>query len=58
MYNIIKEEAMPAAGREGLWGCKMSRIPNFLDQWYSTFFVHVTLDTIYLELCTQKVVCA
>jgi hypothetical protein len=27
-----------------------------LDQWYSTFFVRVPPDIIYLQLCTPKVV--
>jgi hypothetical protein len=27
-----------------------------LTQWYSTFFVRVPPDTIYLQLCTPKVV--
>jgi hypothetical protein len=27
-----------------------------LEQWYSTFFVHVPPDIISLQLCTPKVV--
>jgi hypothetical protein len=29
---------------------------NGIDQWYSTFFVRVPLDIIYLQLCNPKVV--
>jgi hypothetical protein len=27
----FKSKAIPVTGREGLWGCQMSRMPYFLD---------------------------
>jgi hypothetical protein len=30
--------------------------PGILDQWYSTFFVHVPPDIISLQLCPPRVV--
>jgi hypothetical protein len=33
-----------------------SELSGTLEQWYSTFFVHVPPDIISLQLCTPKVV--
>jgi hypothetical protein len=51
-----EDKAIPITGREGPYGCKTSRFPNFPEQWYSTFFVRVPPYIICLQLCTPKVV--
>jgi hypothetical protein len=33
LYMISQNQAIPVTGREGPYGCEMSRVPHFLDNW-------------------------
>jgi hypothetical protein len=37
IYKTLKGKAIPVTGHESPYSCETSRLPDFLDQWYSTW---------------------